>query len=312
MRAHTATHLLHAQLAAIFPQTKQAGSLVDQDYLRFDFYADTPLTQEQIDTIEQTINTQISQALPVDIQEMSYNKAIQAGAKAFFEDKYGDVVRVVKIWSSSWVKWNETKDPENTKNALDFSMWSEWLSIELCGGTHVSNTAHIGTFAIISQESVAAWTKRIIAVTGPKVAEELRTKNQEFRTIASKLWVQEKQIIDKIASVQEEIKSIQLQKDTLEQSIAKSVIGSVTEEKNGYIIIHTNKYDSLQVIWFKSLVQVTKDLWWNYILAEDSWSFAIIGGQAKSFAQSHWLKGGGSDTFFQWKDSQILELLASS
>lgn len=78
MRAHTATHLLHAQLAAIFPQTKQAGSLVDEDYLRFDFYADTSLTQEQIDTIEHNINTQIAQALPVDIQEMSYNAAIQA------------------------------------------------------------------------------------------------------------------------------------------------------------------------------------------------------------------------------------------
>jgi alanyl-tRNA synthetase len=130
MRAHTATHLLHAQLATIFPQTKQAGSLVDEDYLRFDFYADVALTQEQIDAIEQTINTQITQALPVDVQEMSYDTAIQAGAKAFFEDKYGNMVRVVSI--------------------------GDKLSVELCGGTHVSNTAHIGTFAIIGQESVAA------------------------------------------------------------------------------------------------------------------------------------------------------------
>jgi alanyl-tRNA synthetase len=78
MRAHTATHLLHAQLAAIFPQTKQAGSLVHEDYLRFDFYADTLLTDEQLATIESNIGNLIVQAHPVTIQEMSYDQAIAA------------------------------------------------------------------------------------------------------------------------------------------------------------------------------------------------------------------------------------------
>lgn len=78
MRAHTATHLLHAQLATIFPQTKQAGSLVDEDYLRFDFYADTALSDQQIQDIQSYINTQITHALPVDIQEMSYADATQS------------------------------------------------------------------------------------------------------------------------------------------------------------------------------------------------------------------------------------------
>src|SRR3990167_9532395 len=99
MRAHTATHLLHAQLATIFPQTKQAGSLVDEDYLRFDFYADNLLTDEQITNIETNINTIIQQAMTVDIEEMSYKDATKSGAKAFFEDKYGDTVRVVTIKS---------------------------------------------------------------------------------------------------------------------------------------------------------------------------------------------------------------------
>lgn len=151
-RAHTATHLLHTQLANIFPQTKQAWSLVDQDYLRFDFYADNTLTDEQIQTIESQINTQIEQALPVTTQELSYNAAIQAGAKAFFEDKYGDAVRVVSIGDN--------------------------VSVELCGGTHVANTAHIGAFVIISQEAVASGVKRITAVTWPKVAQELQTKKK--------------------------------------------------------------------------------------------------------------------------------------
>ncbi len=251
MRAHTATHLLHAQLAAIFPQTKQAGSLVDEDYLRFDFYADTALTDQQIQDIQSYINIQIAQALPVDIQEMSYTDATQSWAKAFFEDKYGDTVRVVTI--------------------------GDKLSVELCGWTHVSNTAHIGAFAIISQESVAAGIKRITAITGPKVAEELNTKNNELKDIALSLWVQEKQISDKIQSIQKEKETIENQKSSLEQSIAKTAIANITEKKDNYTVINTTKQVSLQAIPFKSLVQIAKDLWGEYLLTEASWSFAIIG-----------------------------------
>lgn len=283
MRAHTATHLLHAQLAAIFPQTKQAGSLVDEDYLRFDFYADTALSDQQVQDIQSYINTQIAQALPVDIQEMSYADATQSWAKAFFEDKYGDTVRVVTI--------------------------GDKVSVELCGWTHVSNTAHIGAFAIISQESVAAGIKRITAVTGPKVAEELNTKNNELKDIAQRLWVQEKQITDKIQSIQKEKETIENQKSSLEQSIAKTAIVNITDKKDDYTVINTTKQVSLQSIPFKSLVQIAKDLGGEYLLTEASWSFAIIGWSAKSFAQSHWLKGGGSDTFFQWKDPKILEIV---
>lgn len=283
MRAHTATHLLHAQLAAIFPQTKQAGSLVDEDYLRFDFYADTALSDQQVQDIQSYINTQIAQALPVDIQEMSYADATQSWAKAFFEDKYGDTVRVVTI--------------------------GEKLSVELCGWTHVSNTAHIGAFAIISQESVAAGIKRITAVTGPKVAEELSNKNKELKDIAQALWVQEKQISDKIQSIQKEKEAVENQKSSLEQSIAKTAIANITEKKDAYIVINTMKQQALQSIPFKSLVQIAKDLWGEYLLTEASWSFAIIGWSAKSFAQSHWLKGGWSDTFFQGKDPKIREIV---
>lgn len=283
MRAHTATHLLHAQLAAIFPQTKQAGSLVDEDYLRFDFYADTALSDQQVQDIQSYINTQIAQALPVDIQEMSYADATQSWAKAFFEDKYGDTVRVVTI--------------------------GDKVSVELCGWTHVSNTAHIGAFAIISQESIAAGIKRITAVTGPKVAEELNTKNNELKDIAQRLWVQEKQITDKIQSIQKEKETIENQKSSLEQSIAKTAIVNITDKKDDYTVINTTKQVSLQSIPFKSLVQIAKDLGGKYLLTEASWSFAIIGWSAKSFAQAHWLKGGGSDTFFQWKDPKILEIV---
>jgi len=97
MRAHTATHLLHTALIKYFPNTKQAGSLVDSDVLRFDFYADTLLTAQQLKEIETTINAHIYQSLPVEITETSLEEATKLGAKAFFEEKYGDQVRVVSI-----------------------------------------------------------------------------------------------------------------------------------------------------------------------------------------------------------------------
>lgn len=97
MRAHTATHLLHAELGKGFPDTKQAGSLVDSDLLRFDFYAERLLNQQELASIEKRINQMIYLASNVKVEEMSIKEAEKLGAKMFFEEKYGDVVRVVQI-----------------------------------------------------------------------------------------------------------------------------------------------------------------------------------------------------------------------
>lgn len=97
MRAHTAAHLLHAELVKIFPATKQAGSFVDEDYLRFDFVADRPLTSEELQQVQVNVNALIYAALPVETTETSFDEAVAHGAKAFFEDKYGDTVRMVKV-----------------------------------------------------------------------------------------------------------------------------------------------------------------------------------------------------------------------
>lgn len=97
MRAHTATHLLHAELGKVFPDTKQAGSLVDSDLLRFDFYAERLLNQQELASIEKRINQMIYLASDVKVEEMSIKEAEKLGAKMFFEEKYGDVVRVVQI-----------------------------------------------------------------------------------------------------------------------------------------------------------------------------------------------------------------------
>ncbi|MDR0608153.1 MAG: hypothetical protein LBG52_07645 [Candidatus Peribacteria bacterium] len=152
MRAHTATHLLHAALMQYFPNTKQAGSLVDSDLLRFDFYADTLLTTQQLKAIELLINQQIYSAFPVSLTETSFDEALQLGAKAFFEEKYDERVRVIRVHNGDNV-----------------------ISAELCGGTHVENTKDIGAFSILSQEAVASGIKRLTAITGPKVIEHLHT-----------------------------------------------------------------------------------------------------------------------------------------
>lgn len=144
MRAHSWAHLLNGQLDKVLNWTKQAGSFVDQDFIRFDFTTQKPLTEEQIKYIELEINKIISETIEIENFETSMEEAIKLWAKAFFEDKYWDKVRIVKIGD---------------------------YSTELCGWTHANNTSEIGIFKIIWQEAVSAWTRRIIALTGPKVYE---------------------------------------------------------------------------------------------------------------------------------------------
>jgi alanyl-tRNA synthetase len=188
MRAHTATHLLHSALSHYFPDTKQAGSLVDSDVLRFDFYADSLLTPEQIKEIETLINQQIYAALPVSLMETSFDEAIKLGAKAFFEEKYGDTVRLIRIHKGD-----------------------EIVSAELCGGTHVENTKDIGAFAILSQEAVASGTKRLTAITGPKVIEKLHNLqailDQQVDAFAIKSYAQITEKTSKFLKEYDEMKS---------------------------------------------------------------------------------------------------------
>ena len=125
MRAHTATHLLHAELAQFFPDTKQAWSLVDSDLLRFDFYADRLLTQQEIAIIEKRINQIIYLSCEVKIEEMKIEDAWKLWAKMFFEEKYGDVVRVVQVYNTPLPE--EMKNDDNEE--YYFSRWEKLSSI---------------------------------------------------------------------------------------------------------------------------------------------------------------------------------------
>jgi alanyl-tRNA synthetase len=289
-RAHTATHMLHVALTQIIPDTKQAGSLVDEDYLRFDFYADAMLTDGQIKQIINFVNKHIRQSLPVTISEMSYNDAITHGAKAFFEDKYGDTVRVVEV--------------------------DKQVSIELCGGTHVTNTQQIGAFMIISQESVAAGTKRIVAYTGPKVADYAQEQVDYIQNIASKFSVPAKQLINKIDKELSEIQSLRDQVAALqEQAISIQLRDLPSTEQHGFICYIISADSALLVHALANIAKIAKDIFpqQETMIRNEQGSFVIISpaGHAKTFAKQHNLKGWWSDHFFQGKDVQILSLLAS-
>ncbi len=162
-RHHTATHLLHAALRKVLGEhVHQAGSLVSPDRLRFDFTHHGPMTAEQLAAIETDVNAGVWASVPVNIAEDSYTAAVARGAMALFGEKYGDVVRVVDIPS---------------------------LSVELCGGTHVRNTAEIGLVRIVSEGGVAAGVRRIEAVAGPRAFQFMADRERALLQVASRLKV---------------------------------------------------------------------------------------------------------------------------
>jgi alanyl-tRNA synthetase len=165
-RNHTATHLLQYALRQVLGEhVQQRGSLVAPDHLRFDFSHLKALTEKQIAEVNKIVNEKIRQNLRVYDENLPYKKAIEAGAIALFDEKYGDVVRVLKIGEPT-------------------------LSAELCGGTHVSATGEIGYFQIISESSIGAGLRRIEAVTGRGAEEYVGQRLADSDKAAEKLEVE--------------------------------------------------------------------------------------------------------------------------
>ena len=180
---HTATHLLQAALKQIVdPAIGQAGSLVDFDRLRFDFHCPRAVTPEELEQIEALINGWISEAHTLVVQEMAIEQAKAAGAVAMFGEKYAEVVRVVDV---------------------------PGVSMELCGGTHVANTAEIGVFKIISESGVAAGIRRIEAVAGPAVLAYLKEREAVVKPLAERFKAQPGEILERVAQLAEELKATQ-------------------------------------------------------------------------------------------------------
>ena len=178
---HTATHLLQAALKQVVdPGIGQAGSLVDFDRLRFDFHCPRAVSAAELEQIEALINGWIAEAHSLEVQEMAIETAKAAGAVAMFGEKYADVVRVVDV---------------------------PGVSMELCGGTHVANTAEIGLFKIVSESGVAAGIRRIEAVAGPAVLPYLNARDAVVRQLGERFKAQPGEIIERVAALQDELKA---------------------------------------------------------------------------------------------------------
>ncbi len=202
MRNHTAAHLLQAALRTVLgDHVHQAGSYVDAERCRFDFSHFEAVTSEQIAEIEAIVNKNIFDAINVTMTEMPIEEAKKMGAMALFGEKYGDMVRVV-----------EAKD----------------VSVEFCGGTHIDNTARLGLFRIISENSVAAGVRRIEAVTGEGVLKLLEKYTGLLNTAASALKTAKPEDVPaKCAAAAAEIKTLEKEKAELNAKLAASQTGDI-------------------------------------------------------------------------------------
>ncbi|ABP92410.1 Alanyl-tRNA synthetase [Streptococcus suis 98HAH33] len=199
---HTATHLLHAALHNIIGEhATQAGSLNEQDFLRFDFTHFEAVTAEELRRIEEEVNEQIWNAIPVVTVETDIDTAKEMGAMALFGEKYGKEVRVVTIGD---------------------------YSVELCGGTHVGNTAEIGIFKILKEEGIGSGTRRIIAVTGREAFLAYRDQEDALKEVAATIKSpQIKEVPNKVESLAQQVRDLQKENAALKEKAAAAAAGDV-------------------------------------------------------------------------------------
>ena len=195
MRNHTAAHLLQASLRGILgTHVEQAGQLVNENEVRFDFTHFNALTSEEVAMVEADINDMILSAEKVDMMEMPIEEAKKMGAMMLFGEKYGDVVRVVKAGE---------------------------FSTEFCGGTHVSNTAELGLFKIVSEVSVASGVRRITALTGSNVIKYLNEQEAVVKGLISSLKISDGNVLGKVDSLVAENKEKEKEIQKLNAELTK-------------------------------------------------------------------------------------------
>ena len=204
-RNHTATHLLQAALRKVLGNhVNQAGSLVEPDRLRFDFTNFSPVSAKELAAVEDMVNDEILQNVPVTIEEMPLDEAKKKGAMALFGEKYGDVVRVVSV---------------------------DDFSCELCGGSHVTSTGIIGSFRILSETGTGTGVRRIEAVTGAAAVEKAKADAAELENIAALLKTKVTDVPERLAHVLQQLKDAEKELQQLKKDAAMSDMDSILGTK---------------------------------------------------------------------------------
>jgi alanyl-tRNA synthetase len=215
-RNHTATHLLHAALRTVLgDHVHQAGSLVAPDRLRFDFHHHGPMTEEEKSHVEKIVNNEIFEAIPLEISQKKFDEARASGAMALFGEKYGDIVRVVTI---------------------------PGVSAELCGGTHVRNTAEIGLFRIVAESGIAAGVRRIEAVTGPRAYTMLDHLARSVDEIGQIVKSSPENLVKKVRSLVEERKTLEKRIDEAMRSGGGGEVDRIISQQqqvDGVVVVAT-------------------------------------------------------------------------
>lgn len=241
-RNHTATHILHKVLKDVLgSHVEQAGSLVSKARLRFDFTHFEAITKEDLYKIEMLVNEHILKGHNVEIKETDIETAKKEGAVALFGEKYGDIVRVINIGG---------------------------YSVELCGGTHLSNSAQIGSFKIISENGVAAGIRRIEAVTGFGALEFYNEREKLLTDICENFKANPKNILAKVSSSLEENKKLNRELESLKSKLSGNVLDEIINEKQSLsgIDILTSKVSNMDMETLRNMGDKVKEKLNEYVV----------------------------------------------
>ncbi|MBQ2185006.1 MAG: alanine--tRNA ligase, partial [Lachnospiraceae bacterium] len=245
---HSATHLLQKALKTVLgDHVEQKGSLVTPDRLRFDFSHSAAISAEDLAKVEDIVNKEIAASLDVITDEMSIEDAQKTGAMALFGEKYGATVRVVSMGKG-----------DSGNDEADFK---EAFSVELCGGTHVSNTSDIQQIKILSESGVAAGVRRIEALTGSGVINYYKNIENMLLEAATALKTQPNEVVNKIKHLQSELKSANSEIESLKSKAAKEALGDVmdaVEEVKGIKVL-ANKVDGVDMNGLRDLGDSLKE-----------------------------------------------------
>ena len=257
-RNHTAAHLLQAALRQILgDHVEQAGQLVTKDEVRFDFTHFSALTDDELKQVEDTVNKVIFSSIPVISKEMPIDEAKALGAMALFGEKYGDIVRVVSV---------------------------QGFSTELCGGTHVTNTANIGMFKILSEGSVASGVRRITAVTGSGVLGLLEGYKKLINDTAQELKLANPlDLAVKAASLSAELKEKERQISVLESKLAATKVSEMMAEAVtvGDVRVIAKSVSGMEIPVVRSLCDTIKSKFEDIVLV-----LAVLGDEKLTFVSA--------------------------